>query len=210
MRRFQRLLNHNTAVGAAKLMKFVCYLMIVGLIIGLCLSIAGRQRFIMIAQTGTYENAMLAFAGRGWEGDGMFAELPNMTVRLFLGPTVENVDLVSRISLSALFVLHVLPVIYSFILMARLFDNVSKGRIFIQKNAYFLLYIGLIRIAVNSLVPIAQLLLGAITEIFTPVRFFLTHNGGIITGSIQYVAILVAAYIIHYGVSLQDEVDHTL
>ena len=98
-----------------------------------------------------------------------------------------------------------LPAMLGFWFLSRVFSNVSNGEFFIEQNARLILYYGLIRIFSAFLVPPIKMLICIFNT-----RISLSVNNNLPDYIFQGIAFLVAAYIIHYGINLRDEVDHTI
>jgi hypothetical protein len=109
-----------------------------------------------------------------------------------------------------MYAINAIPLIISFWLLSRVLNNVSKGHIFTVKNASYLLYYGLIHITVAVLIPFVKLLIVYLANQFTSNIIYITVGQNLLNNLIPSIAFIVAAYIIHYGVHLQDEADHTL
>ena len=62
----------------------------------------------------------------------------------------------------------------------------------------------------SVLVPLANIGIVNLVNRFSNSSMRINTGKGWLTELITSIAFIVAAYIIHYGVQLQDEVDHTL
>ena len=107
------------------------------------LSFMGRQTFTLHSKTGTYERAICAEEDHGRHPRGM---------TVYTGDDIhvwtddgDQIELAVRIGLSVLYAVNTIPMILAFWLLSRVFSNVQSGRIFIEQNASFLLYYGLIQ-----------------------------------------------------------------
>ena len=94
--------------------------------------------------------------------------------------------------------------------MSRVFSNIHKGQIFTEENASYLLYYGLLQFFVAVFVPFLKLLICWLTNLVSANRVSIATGQSMFSTLISSIVFLVSAYIIHYGVHLQDEVDHTL
>lgn len=208
MRGLKRLLSEQHARGAASLMKAVCYLIMIFTALSLVLSLAGRQSFRLYTKSGIYENAILAEESHERQARSMYV---NTSDDIYIWTNGEDeIDLSIRIGLSLMFALNAVPMLCAYYLLARVFDNVAKGRIFIEQNASFLFFYGLIQIFVAALVPFLKLLVCKLINLLAEGRIDISTGHELIGGLIPGVAFIVAAYIIRYGIHLQDEVDHTI
>ena len=109
-----------------------------------------------------------------------------------------------------MYAINVIPVIIGFWFLSQVFRNVSKGRIFTEQNAHYLLYYGLIQIAVAVLVPFIKLFVAYLANLLAVSQIHIATGQDLPNQLFPNIAFIVAAYIIHYGVHLQDEADHTL
>lgn len=209
MKMLRNLLNERYAKKAAKFMRIVCYLVMLLFALCLILSFMGRQTFHLHTSTGTYEDAIYAEENHEWTSRGMVVHMSDDDVYVWANES-DQIDLSIQIALSLMFAFSVVPLIFAFWFLSRVFTNISKGQIFTEQNALYLLYYGLIQIFTSILVPFIKLLITHIVNLFADGKVLLSTGRGMLEGVIPSVAFIVAAYIIHYGIHLQDEVDHTL
>ena len=168
----------------------------------------GRQSFFLHTKTGTYERAIYAEEKHA-------AHSRSMTV--FTGDDVhvwtndnDQIDLTIQIGLSLMYAVHIVPMIFAYWFLSRVFSNINKGRIFTEKNSSYLLYYGMLQFSVAVFVPFIKLLICWLTNLISNGRMSISTGQAMFNMLIPSIAFIVAAYIIHYGVHLQDEVDHTL
>lgn len=204
MKRMQHLLNEPMAKIAANLMKYICYIVILFLLFSLVLSFMGRQTFILRMGTETYDSAM--YAVQNDDRTGLKVGSKDV-IRVNAN---KKIDVMTQVGLSAMFAVDVIPLIISFWFLGKVFSNISQGRIFIRQNANYLLYYGLIRIVLAVIVPYIKLLLSFLANLFSSSQISLSTGQHVLNELVPNIAFIVAAYIIHYGIQLQDEVDHTL
>lgn len=204
MKRMQHLLNEPMAKIAANLMKYICYIVILFLLFSLVLSFMGRQTFILRMGTETYDSAM--YAVQNDDRTGLKVGSKDV-IRVNAN---KKIDVMTQVGLSAMFAVDVIPLIISFWFLGKVFRNISQGRIFIRQNANYLLYYGLIRIVLAVIVPYIKLLLSFLANLFSSSQISLSTGQHVLNELVPNIAFIVAAYIIHYGIQLQDEVDHTL
>lgn len=208
MIKIKKLINEPFARFSANFMKYVCYFIMLFFVSGLILSFIGRQTFILHTSTGTYDSAIYS------------EDNHNFTVR---GPTVgmndkvhviaydgEVVDIITQIGLSTMYAVNSIPLIICFWFLSQVFNNISNGRIFTDQNASYLLYYGLIQMAVAVLVPFIKLFICFLANQFTNSKISISTGQNLLNDLFTNIVFIVAAYIIHYGVHLQDEVDSTL
>ena len=208
MKFIQELANERFARPAAQLMKFACYFVICFYVLCTVLSFMGRQSFFLHTKTGTYERAIYAEENHA-------AHSRSMTV--FTGDDIhvwtndnDQIDLTIQIGLSLMYAVHIVPMIFAYWFLSRVFSNINKGHIFTEKNSSYLLYYGMLQFSVAVFVPFIKLLICWLTNLISNGRMSISTGQTMFNMLIPSIAFIVAAYIIHYGVHLQDEVDHTL
>lgn len=208
MKFIQKLANERFARHAAQLMKFACYFVICFYVLCTVLSFMGRQSFFLHTKTGTYERAIYAEEKHA-------AHSRSMTV--FTGDDVhvwtndnDQIDLTIQIGLSLMYAVHIVPMIFAYWFLSRVFSNINNGHIFTEKNSSYLLYYGILQFSVAVFVPFIKLLICWLTNLISNGRMSISTGQAMFNMLIPSIAFIVAAYIIHYGVHLQDEVDHTL
>lgn len=207
MKQIQKLINEPFAKSAARFMMYICYILILISIIGLVLSFMGRQTFILYTETGMYDSAIYAEESHDWTSRGPTISLNNeIRVRADDG----EIDLITQIGISTMYAIVSIPLIISFWFLSRMFYNISEGKIFIARNASYLLYYGFIKILMVILVPFIHLLISHLVNQFTNNEVSVASGQSFLNELIPNIAFIVAAYIIHYGVHLQDEADHTI
>ena len=210
MRRLNKLLNENAARTAAGFMENICYFVLLIFVFGMVLSFVGRQEFRLITSSGSFDNAILAEEKYNWQRPGNSRWLTiKMNDDVFVWGA-DKLDATTKIAISATYAVYIIPLIVSFWLLSRVFRSVRKGNIFTDKNAAYILYFGLIRIAASVLVPLIKIGIVSLVNQFSNSSMRINTGEGWLNELITNIAFIVAAYIIHYGVQLQDEVDHTL
>ena len=122
----------------------------------------------------------------------------------------DQVDLAVHIGLSLMSVFSILPLTVAYWFLSRVFANVSKGQLFIEKNARYLLYYGVIQFFAAFFVPFIKMFICYLTNLVSNSHVSISTGSDMLNNLIPSIAFIVAAYIIHYGINLQDEVDHTL
>lgn len=208
MKLFQTLANERFARPAAGLIKFACYFVICFYVLCTVLSFMGRQTFFLHTKTGNFERAIYAEENHN-------AHSRSMTV--FMGDDIhvwtnssDQIDLTIQLGLSLMYAVNTIPIVLAFWFLSRVFSNIYRGEIFIEKNASCLLYYGLLQLFVAVVVPFIKLFLCWLTNLVSDGRMSVSTGQRMFNMLIPSIAFIVAAYIIHYGVHLQDEVDHTL
>ena len=208
MKFIQQLANERFARHAAQLMKFACYFAICFYVLCTVLSFMGRQSFFLHTKTGTFERTIYAEENHN-------AHSRSMTV--FTGDDIhvwtndnDQIDLTIHIGLSLIYVVHIVPMIFAYWFLSHVFSNINKGEIFTKQNSSYLLYYGILQFSAAVIVPFIKLLICWLINLISNGRMSISTGQAMFNMLISSIAFIVAAYIIHYGVHLQDEVDHTL
>ena len=208
MKFIQKLTNERFARPAAQLMKFACYFVMCFCVLCTVLSFMGRQIFFLHTKTGTFERAI-------YTEENQNSHSLNMTVHT--GDDIhvwtndnDQIDLTIQIGLSLMYAVHIVPMIFAYWFLSRVFSNINKGEIFTEQNSSYLLYYGLLQFSVAVFVPFIKLLICWLINLVSNGRVSISTGQTMFNMLIPSIAFIVAAYIIHYGVHLQDEVDHTL
>lgn len=208
MKFLRKLTNAQFAESAASTMKSVCYLVICFYALTALLCFMGRQSFFLHSKTGTFEHAIYAEDYHNAHSNGM---------TVFTGDDIhvwtndnDQIDLAIQIGLSLIYAVHIVPMILAYWFLSRVFSNISQGQIFTESNSSYLLYYGLLQFSAAVFVPFIKLLICKLINLVSNSRMTILTGLSTFNTLIPSIAFIVAAYIIHYGVRLQDEVDHTL
>lgn len=202
------LLNERFVRKAASFLQAACWLAICFFALVTVLACLGRQQFTLVTSTDVYEGAIYAERDQGWLSHS-FTVTASDSIRV-TADSDDGVDLATHIGLTLMFASQALTGMAGYWLLSRVFANIAQGRIFVEQNARGLLGYGLLQIYTVFLLPFVKLLICNLAN--------LVSDSQIAAWSVQIgpdklfpsIAFLVAAYIIHYGITLQDEVDHTL
>lgn len=202
------LLNERFVRKAASFLQAACWLAICFFALVTVLACLGRQQFTLVTSTDVYEGAIYAERDQGWLSHS-FTVTASDSIRV-TADSDDGVDLATHIGLTLMFAAQALTGMAGYWLLSRVFANIAQGRIFVEQNARGLLGYGLLQIYAVFLLPFVKLLICNLAN--------LVSDSQIAAWSVQIgpdklfpsIAFLVAAYIIHYGIALQDEVDHTL
>ena len=207
MKYIQKLASEQFAKSAARLMKYVCYFVIFFFILCTVLSFMGRQTFFLHTKMRILERAIYA--------EGKYDVTRDMTVTM--GDDIhvwtnanDQIDSIVQIGLSFMYALQTVPMIFAYYFLSRVFSNIHKGQIFTQQNSLYLLYYGVLQFSVAVFVPFIKLLICKLINLVSESRISIATGQAVFQMLLPSIAFIVAAYIIHYGVHLQDEVDHTL
>lgn len=209
MKAINLLLNQKLVTKISGLMKVLCNIVIVLAILLLVLSFLGRLQYILHTGGTIYEHAIYAeenhdFATRG------FTVNSSDSLRVHAAADDGTIELLTYVVIVVIYAINVIPLIFAYYFLAKVFDNVAKGEIFVEKNAHYLMYFGLIQGVEAVVAPFVKLLIAQIANVFIADRISLATGSNMISQLFPSMAFLVAAYIISHGVHLQDEVDHTL
>lgn len=208
MKALKSLLNETFVRKAASFLRAACWLAICFFALVTVLACLGRQQFTLVTSTDVYEGAIYAERDQGWLSHN-FTVTASDSIRV-TADSDDGVDLATHIGLTLMFAAQALTGMAGYWLLSRVFANIAQGRIFVEQNARGLLGYGLLQIYAVFLLPFVKLLICNLAN--------LVSDSQIAAWSVQIgpdklfpsIAFLVAAYIIHYGITLQDEVDHTL
>ncbi len=208
MKMLKPLLNERFVRKAASFLQAACWLAICFFALVTVLACLGRQQFTLVTSTDVYEGAIYAERDQGWLSHS-FTVTASDSIRV-TADSDDGVDLATHIGLTLMFAAQALTGMAGYWLLSRVFANIAQGRIFVEQNARGLLGYGLLQIYAVFLLPFVKLLICNLAN--------LVSDSQIAAWSVQIgpdklfpsIAFLVAAYIIHYGITLQDEVDHTL
>lgn len=208
MKFIQKLANERFARPAAQLMKFACYFVICFYIVCTVLSFMGRQTFFLHTKTGTFERAIYAEENHNSHSRSMTVHTGD-DIHVWTNDD-DRIDPTIQIGLSFMYAINIVPMIFAYWFLSRVFSNINKGEIFTEQNSSYLLYYGLLQFSVAVFVPFIKLLICWLINIVSNGRMSISTGQTMFNMLIPSIAFIVAAYIIHYGVHLQDEVDHTL
>lgn len=208
MKLVQKFANEPFARSAAHFLRFACDFVILFYVIFLILTAMGRQSFTLHASTGVYDNAIYS------ESD-FSASSRSMTVHTAddIHVTVNaegQVDLAVPVALLLMSAVQLVPLIVAYWMLSRVFANIYRGEIFTERNAAFLLNFGLLQLFSTLVAPFLKLLIVHIANLASESHMSIATGSTMLNDLFPSVAFIVAAYIIHYGIHLQDEVDHTL
>ena len=168
----------------------------------------GRQTFALHTKAGSFERAIYAEENHAPHSRGMTVHMGD-DIHVWTNED-DQIDLTIQIGLSLMFAVSTVPMILAFWFLSRVFSNIGEGQIFTEQNASYLLNYGLLQFSVAVFVPFIKLLICWLINYVSDSRITIATGQALFNMLIPSIAFIVAAYIIHYGVSLQDEADHTL
>lgn len=203
------LLNQKLATNTARLMNAFCHIAMILFVLMLALSCFGRLQYVLRVDGTTYEQAIYAEENHDFTTRA-FTVSSSDNLRVHAAADDGTIEPLTYFAIVLMYALNIIPIIFAYWFLAKVFDNVAKGDIFVEKNAHFLLYFGIIQGGVAIIIPFVKLLIVHIANVLIVDRISLATGSNMINQLVLSVAFLLAAYIINYGVHLQDEVDHTL
>ncbi len=202
--------NEESLQSISYFLMILCYLAIAFFISMVILSLMGRHTYHLHSHNSDYPNAIYAENNHEYSSRSLTVSINDNNIRVYSISDTGKIELITYIGIVLTSVLTIIPMIFAFWFLAKLFSNVSRGNIFIQDNANYLLYYGIIHILLGVVIPLIKCLVISITDMIS------TDSISIHTGSqtpnllITGITFIVASYIINCGINLQDEVDHTL
>ncbi len=208
MKFLQKLTTERFAKSASKFLKFACYFAMGFFALCTVLSFMGRQTFSLHTSTEYFAHAIYAEEDHAPHSRGMTVHMGD-DIHVRTGDS-DQIDLSVHIGLALMYAVHAIPIMFAFWCLSRVFSNIHKGQIFTEENASYLLYYGLLQFFVAVFVPFLKLLICWLTNLVSANRVSIATGQSMFSTLISSIVFLVSAYIIHYGVHLQDEVDHTL
>lgn len=208
MKTIYTLLNERYARAAAGFLQCACYFVTAFCALCLVLSALGRQTFVLHTGAAVYDAAIYAEEDHDPRSRSLTVSMKDEVHVEANG--AGQVDPGTQAALTLMFAAQSAPLIAAYWFLGRLFANVHRGRIFTGANAACLLYYGLLQCFVAVAVPFLKVLICGIANQFTASQISISTGSGMLNTLVPGIAVLVAAYIVHYGISLQDEVDHTL
>ncbi|MFV0498061.1 MAG: DUF2975 domain-containing protein [Candidatus Fimivivens sp.] len=209
MKKLHNLLNQKTAQNASQFMKVICYMMIGLLAIMLILSFMGRLQYDLRYTGEHYPHAIYAEKSHDFSTRSLTVS-SNDDLRIRTQSEDGKIELSSYIAIVTMYAVGIIPLMFAYLFLSKVFANVAKGEIFVQKNAHYLLYYGLIQVALAVVLPFVKLLIVQIANMLVTDHISLATGSDMINNLIPSIGFLIAAYIINHGVNLQDEADHTL
>lgn len=208
MKLIRRLANERYARRGARFMRFVCGFIILFYVFCLVLSFMGRQSFWLHTKSGSFEHAIYAEEEHVPYARSMTVHLSD-TIHVWTDED-DRIEMITHVGLSAVYAVQTLPMILAVWFLSRVFSSIQAGQIFTEKNADRLLYYGLLLLFEAVLVPFIKLFLCWLVTAVSGNRVVISTGQGVLSSLVESIGFLVAAYIIHHGIGLQDEVDHTL
>lgn len=203
-----RLMDERFARPAAGFMRSVCYLVMGFFILCTILGVLGRQTFALHTNQGTFPQAIYAEEDHDPSSRWLTVHMGD-DIHVWANGQGE-IDWPVPLGLALMYGVNTVPIIFAFWFLSRVFSNIRKGQVFTEENASCLLSYGLLQFFVAVFVPFLKLAICGLTNLISSSRLSVSTGQDALQTLIPSIAFIVAAYIIQYGVHLQDEVDHTL
>ncbi|MEG1758668.1 MAG: hypothetical protein RR235_09470, partial [Oscillospiraceae bacterium] len=198
MKIMHKLLNQKVAMGTAKFMKVICYIIIFLFVIMLALSFMGRLQYHLQVGEKTYAHAIYAEEDHDFSMRSLTVK-SNDSLRIHAAADDGTIDIITYVAITIMYAINIIPLMLAYWFLAKVFANVAKGEIFTQKNAHYLLYFGAIQAVVAIAVPFVKLLVVQIANSLVADRISLAIGTNMLNEFVPSVAFIVAAYIINYG-----------
>lgn len=209
MIKLHNLLHQKTAQKASQFMKVICYIIIGLLTMMMLLSCLGRLQYDLNYVDEHYPEAIYAEEKHDFS-TRVLTVSSNDHLRICTLSRDGKIELTTYVAIVLMYVSGIVPLIFAYLFLSKVFDNVAKGNIFVKKNAHYLLYYGLIQAALAVALPFIKLLIVQIVNMLVTDQISIATGSDMVNKLIPGIGFIVAAYIINYGINLQDEVDHTL
>lgn len=204
--RLAALLTDRNARRLTTSLRVICMLTFGFLCAFALLIVLGRVEVNLVLPSGTFERAPL-LARDSEASRFLYAALGGHHIRV---EAWHPVDWATRLGITLIGLLHVAPLAYCFYTLTRFFTNIGVRQVFTSANGNLLLRCG----SVLALTALVFPLLSAYA--IPPLINLLSANRLSIGITFDFsrlffgIVLLVAAYIFHYGLYLQEEADATL
>ncbi len=124
---------------------------------------------------------------------------------------MNGIAAITWIGISLMGMLRFLPYAFCYFMFILFFRNIAKKKIFITQNEDILLYCGVVLLLASMLVPVINgyaipALINALTDNVIGVGVNLLSD----PRPTQGIVLLVAAYVLRYGINMQNEADKKL
>jgi hypothetical protein len=193
---------HNIAV----LLQAICVIMLLLAAFTVVLMVLGRIQVSLTTPEGHFERALLAEKDHSVRSRALYYNpVEDITLQ-----TDSAISPLARIILPLMGLLRVFPFGFVFFQMSRFFANLAVGEVFVRPNAQLLLQSGAVMVIFSVITPILNaFVLPALLDVFTDNELWVAAQANF-TSPFFGAVLLVAAYVFHYGIYLQDEADHTI
>ena len=202
--------NEKNAHKIAVILQKVCVLYIFLAVFSIVLVLLGRMEIpFMQTPDGNYNNAILFESDHNERIRAFSVRLSSMGMRLYMVESGGKVGFITWLVISMIGIVNVLPMGVCIYMMAKFFKNISESKVFVTGNANILLKGGAVLAVSFVAEPLLIALLPEIVNSFTANELFLTAEMNfmyLFGGAV----LIVMAYVFHYGIYLQEEVDYTL
>jgi len=199
-------LSKTTAHHFARCLKIFCYIVFFIGVFASVLILLGRVEVNLAMPEKYFENALLFEKDRAATSRFFFAT-PFDHLHLSVH---DKVGFATWLCIALMGLVKILPFTVCSYFMAGFFKNISLDKVFVFSNANILLYNGIILSVSSILHPILNaFLFPSILTLFSKNRISVSTQPDLM-GIFMGITLLIAAYVFHYGIYLQDEADHTL
>ncbi len=204
----QKIFKGTLIRSGARALRFLCVLSMIFCVMCMALSLMGRQTFDLVTPSGNYENAIYGEKDHESAMRGLTVTMSDH-VHVQAGAS-DNVQWTIQMGLSLMYALDIVPFFFACWFLYRVFSNIVREKIFVEENASCLLYYGILQCGASVFSPFLKVFICFFVNQISRDSIYVSTGSGLLNGLIPGIAFLIAAYIIHYGIDLQDEVDHTL
>ena len=203
--------NEKNAHKIAVVLQWICaFMAFLAVIIGV-MALLGRLEITFLTTPEGYQGHGLMFEKDHSATTRFFTvRLNNPKINLNTAGSGGEIGFITWLAISLIGIAKVFPMGFAFYLMSKFFKNISETKVFVTENAKLLLKSGTVMALSCFAVPIlSTFVLPAMVNNLTAnvLRASTSPN----MTEIFYGAILIVmAYVFHYGIYLQEEVDYTL
>jgi hypothetical protein len=187
-------------------LRVLCMLTFIFLCVFALLIVLGRVEVNLVLPTGTFERAPLL--GRDSEASRfLYATIGGHHIRV---EALHPVDWATRLGIALIGLLHMAPIAYCFYTLTRFFTNIGARQVFTSVNANLLMRCGCVLVPTALVFPLLS------AYVIPPLVNLLSANQLSVGITFDFsrlffgIVLIVAAYIFHYGLYLQEEADATL
>lgn len=204
------LVSEKNAHAIAVLLQYICYVWAFFAAAVMLLILLGRVQLNMTTPTGHYDNALLVEQDHSAASRSLYTPISNQPVFLIIHNADGAVSFATWLGIVLIGAVRVLPLGYCALRFSAFFKNIAANKVFITHNANILLGGGIVLLASALAAPVINgLLFPLLIRLLTSDQLIIpvsVNEGPLFFGA----ALLIMAYVFHYGIYLQDEADHTL
>ena len=194
--------------SGARALRVLCVLSMIFCVLCMALSVMGRQTFDLVTESGSYEDAIYAEKDHEPAMRGLTVSMSDQ-VHVRAGDP-QHIQWTIQVGLSLMYALDIVPFFIACWFLYQVFSNIIQKKIFVEENASCLFYYGVLQCGVSVLAPFLKIFISFVVNQVSADSIYVSTGSGLLSGLIPGIAFIIASYIIHYGIYLLDEVDHTL